>query len=54
MIPLKTEKGYKKVIRAAKIEEEMAAMEAEIVASEGLKRFGNKFKTSDYNKSFGP
>jgi len=35
-----------------KIEEEMRQMESEIIASEGTKRFGNKFKQSDFNKSF--
>jgi len=30
----------------------MEAMEAEIVASEGVKRFGNKFKTSDHEKAY--
>ena len=53
LITLKQEKGYKKIIRAAKIDEEMAALESEIIASEGLKRFGNKFKTSEYEKNFG-
>ena len=52
LIPLRTEKGYRGVIRAMKIDEEMAAMEKEIVATEGVKRFGNKFKTSDFNKTF--
>lgn len=35
-----------------KIEEEMKQMESEILATEGVKRFGNKFKQSDYAKSF--
>jgi pterin-4a-carbinolamine dehydratase len=48
LIPLETEKGYKRLVRGLKIEEEMKAMEAEIVASEGSKRFGNKFRTSDF------
>ena len=43
-MPLKTEKGYKKVIRHMKIDEEMKQMEQEILASEGTKRFGSKFK----------
>ena len=30
----------------------MKAMEEEIVATEGVKRFGNKFRMSDYNKNF--
>ena len=45
MVPLQTEKGYKKVIRHMRIEEEMKQMELEIRASEGIKRFGNKFKS---------
>ena len=52
LVPLKKEQGYKRVIRAIKIDEEMKAMEDEIVATEGVKRFGNKFRTSDYNKNF--
>jgi hypothetical protein len=44
LIPLKTETGYKKIIRHMKIEEEMKQMESEILATEGVKRFGNKFK----------
>ena len=52
LTPLKQEKGYKRVIRAKKIDEEMKAMEDEIVATEGVKRFGNKFRMSDYNKNF--
>ena len=34
-----------------RIEEEMAQMESEIMASEGTKR-QNKFRTSDYTKRF--
>jgi hypothetical protein len=44
LIPLRTEQGYKKIVRHMKIEEEMRQMESEIIASEGTKRFGNKFK----------
>ncbi len=43
LVPLKTEVGYKKVIRHMKIEEEMRQMELEIKATEGIKRFTNKF-----------
>ena len=32
-----------------KIDAEMKAMEEEILATEGVKRFGNKFKTSDFS-----
>ena len=52
LVPLKSEKGYKRVVRNMRIEEEMAQMESEIVASEGTKR-PNKFRTSDYARSFG-
>ena len=52
LIPLKTEKGYKRIIRALKIEEEMKALENEIKATEGVNRFGNKFRSSDYKKNF--
>ena len=48
LVPLKKEEGYKKVMRAIRIDEEMKAMEDEIVATEGVKRFGNKFRTSDF------
>ena len=30
----------------------MKMMEAEITATQGIKRFDNKFKMSDYDKSF--
>ena len=53
LVPLTTEKGYKKVVRAMRIDEEMASMESEILATEGTKRFGNKFRKSDYSKNFG-
>ncbi|MFM7853212.1 MAG: hypothetical protein ACKO96_15130 [Flammeovirgaceae bacterium] len=43
LIPLETEKGYKKVIRHMRIEDEMKQMELEIKATEGIKRFANKF-----------
>ena len=43
LVPLQQEKGYKKVIRHMRIEEEMRQMELEIKATEGIKRFGNKF-----------
>ena len=52
LVPLKKEEGYKKIIRSIRIEEEMKAMEDEIVATEGVKRFGNKFRTSDFKKNF--
>ena len=35
-----------------KIEEEMKQMEFEIKATEGIKRFGNKFRKSEYDNSF--
>ena len=52
LVPLEKEKGYKRVIRAIKIDDEMKAMEEEIVATEGVKRFGNKFRTSDFKQNF--
>ena len=52
LIPLQGEKGYKKVVRHMRIEEEMRRMEEEILATEGTKRFGNKFKTSDHDAHF--
>ena len=52
LVALETEKGYKKVIRTIRIDEEMLEMESEILASEGTKR-PSKFKTSDYSRSFG-
>ena len=53
LVPLQTEKGYRKIVRSMRIEEEMAQMESEILATEGTKRFGSKFRTSDYTKNFG-
>ena len=49
MLPLLTEKGYKKEIRRLRIEEEMKAMEAEIMVTEGTKKFPNKFKQSVFD-----
>ena len=43
---LHTEDKYKKVVRRKRIEDEMKAMEQEIISTEGS-RFGNKFKESD-------
>ena len=53
LVPLTTEKGYRKIVRGMRIDEEMAQMESEILATEGTKRFTSKFKTSDYTKHFG-
>ena len=53
LVPLTTEKGYRKVVRAMRIDEEMAQQESELLATEGTKRFGSKFKKSDYTKHFG-
>lgn len=44
LVPLETEDGYKKVIRHMKIDEEMKLMEQEIRATEGIRKFGNKFQ----------
>ena len=35
-----------------KIDEEMRQMEQEILSTEGSKKFGSKFKTSEFNKNF--
>ena len=46
LVALETEKDYKKVIRRKRIQDEMKAMEDEILSSEGS-RFENKFKESE-------
>jgi hypothetical protein len=51
LIPLETEKGYKRHVRKIRLEEEMLEMEREILATEGSKK--NKFRQSDFNKNFG-
>ena len=48
LVSLESEKGYRRIVRSMKIEEEMKQMESEISATEGIKRFGNKFRTSDF------
>ena len=52
LMPLEREEGYKKILRKFKLDEQNESLEAEIAAMAGGKRFGNKFKTTDYDKKF--
>ena len=51
-MPLETEQGYKKVIRKLKLDADMASIDNEIAQMAGGSRFKNKFKASDYEKTF--
>ena len=51
-MPLEKEQGYKKILRKIKLDEQNESLEAEIASMAGGKRFGNKFKTTDYDKKF--
>ena len=50
LMPLEKEKGYKKVIRKMKLDEQSQSIEDEIAALAGGNRFGNKFKSSEFDK----
>ena len=50
LLPLEREKGYKKIIRKMKLDEQNKSIEDEIAAMAGGNRFGNKFKSSEYDK----
>ena len=52
LVPIEEEKNYKKAIRKIKIDEQAKAFEDEIAATAGGNRFGNKFKSTDFEKSF--
>ncbi len=51
-MPLEKEEGYKKLLRKIKLDEQNESLEAEIAAMAGGNRFGNKFKSTDYDKKF--
>ena len=52
LVSLEKEKGYKRVIRKIKLDADNSKLEDEIAASAGGSRFGNKFRSTDYDKSF--
>ena len=49
---LEKEKGYKTLMRKIKLDEENQDLENEIAALAGGSRFGNKFKSTDFDKKF--
>mmetsp|Transcript_10986 Transcript_10986/g.18365 ORF Transcript_10986/g.18365 Transcript_10986/m.18365 type:complete len:110 (-) Transcript_10986:3-332(-) len=53
LVPLEREAGYRRVVRELKLREDNAKLEAEIAASAGGSRFGNKFKSSAHEGKFG-
>ena len=53
LIPLEKEEGYRRVMRMKKLSEQNESIAAEIASTAGGSRFGNKFKSSDYDKKFG-
>ena len=53
LVPLTKEKGYKKVIRRMKLDEEAASIDDEIFAmAPGKSRFANKFEATTFEKQF--
>ena len=52
LMPLEKEEGYKKLLRKIKLDEQNESLEAEIAAMAGGNRFGNKFRSTDYDKNF--
>ena len=50
LMPLEKEQGYKKKLRKIKLDEQNKSLEDEISAMAGGNRFGNKFKSTDYDK----
>ncbi len=50
LIPLEKEEGYRSIIRLMKLEEDNKAVEQEIAQMAGGSRFGNKFKSSEFDK----
>ena len=52
LMPLEKEAGYKSKLRKIKLDEQNKSLEDEIAAMAGGNRFGNKFKSTDYDKNF--
>ena len=52
LVPLEKEKGYKRIIRMAKLEKDNASIGDEIAQMAGGSRFKNKFKITDHEKNF--
>ena len=53
IMPLEKEKGYKSIIRKMKLDEQNKSIEEEIASMAGGSRFGNKFKSSEFEAAFG-
>ena len=52
VMPLEKEEGYRSLIRKMKLDEQNKSLDDEIAALAGGSRFGNKFKSTDYDKKF--
>ena len=52
LLSLEKEKGYKTLMRKIKLDEENKDLVDEIAALAGGSRFGNKFKSSEYDTKF--
>ena len=50
--PLEKEEGYRSHVKKIKLDEENQSVNDEIAAMAGGSRFGNKFKTTVYDKNF--
>ena len=52
LVPIETGRELGRAIRRIKVDEQAKQFQDEIANSAGGNRFGNKFKTTDYDKSF--
>ena len=53
LMPLEKKGGYKKLLRKIKSDEQNESLEADIASLAGGNRFGNKFRSTDYDKTQG-
>ena len=52
LTPLAGEKGYKKVIRRMRLDQDNQSIDDEIARSAGGSRFGSKFKSGEFQRQF--
>ena len=52
LVPVEKGANVQRAIRKIKVDEQTKQIEDEIASTAGGSRFGNKFKTTDYDKNF--
>ena len=52
LVPIENVQNVQRAIRKIKVDEQTKQLEDEIAATAGGNRFGNKFKSTDYDKNF--